>query len=303
MIEEFYNDDNRKDYFAIRGLYNVWTDQKGSHEKLIDGVASTFIRLAKKDEEDSQLDLETYDTERDDVIEKFMFLPPMQPKNRHCLYCQGQSGKGKSYLLDDYVGLFKIINPRNDVLYFTLNNAEIDVSLTKKNYKIIPMQAFLLSLGDINANLDAIKSLGYQFANKLLVFDDVGNLKNDRKVMKIFWNFIDQAIENFRKHNVSIYIIAHSSRTGTHGTVMKEEMTHYVITGNALQTQNDRILSAYFGFTDKEASTLLEGNDRWVCIDTGKKVAIFPKKIHLCTKAHLQRRYIESTNAKNNEDL
>lgn len=289
MIEEFYNPEHRNDYFAIRALFRKWEDDKGSHEKMIDDIPTTFIRKTR--DENATKELQVFDTEREGIIEKFMFLPSLQPKSRQCLYCQGQAGKGKSYLLDDYVGLYKLINPNNEVLYFTLNNAEIDISLTKKNYKIMPMQAFLLSLGDVNKNLEEIKKLGHLFANKLLVFDDVGNLKNDKKILKTFWDFIDQAIENFRKHNVNIYIIAHSSRTGNHGTVMKEEMTHYVITGNALQTQNDRILTAYFGMSPKEADALLDGDDRWVCVDTNKKIAVYPTRIKECSKTQLLNNY------------
>ena len=278
MIEAFYSEEHRGDYFASRLLFKKWKDEKGTHEKIIPDVECTFIRRAKNGEYAVRI-LETYDTGDDGIIEKFMFLPAMELKKRQCVYCQGQAGSGKSYLLDDYVDLYKIMHPRNEVLYFTLNSAEIDVSLTLKNYRIMKMQDFFNALYEIRDNLEAIKKIGEQFANKLLVFDDVGNLKNDKKIQKTFWNFIDQSIENFRKFDVSVYIIAHSSRTGTHGCIMKEEMTHYIISGNALQQQNDRIMNSYFGLKMKKIEELLSRDDRWLCIDTKKRVAIYPSYI------------------------
>lgn len=282
MIEEFYNNEHRNEYFAIRALFQKIEDSNGYQENLIDDVQCTFIRKKSSEEdEDAEDELITYSTDKIDIIEKFMFLPAMKDKNRHCIFCQGQAGGGKSYLLDDYVKLYKLINPKNDVLYFTLNTAEIDKSLTLKNYKIMPMQEFFEQLKSINTNLEEIKKIAPLFQNKLLVFDDVGNLKNNKDIQKTFWNFIDQSIENFRKFNVNVYIIAHSSRTGNHGTIMKEEMTHYIITGSALQTQNDRILTAYFGLTMKETSAILDHDERFVCFDTKKKICIYPNKIKM----------------------
>lgn len=281
MIEEIFNPANKVEYFASRALYKKWEDSKGNtHEKMFDDADCTFIRKARGGETGVKL-LQTFDTETNGIIEKFMFIPPLVKKKRQCVYCQGQAGGGKSYLLDDYVDWYKMINPRNEVMYFTLNTAEVDVSLNLRNYKIVDMHKFFTNLQSISNNLNAIKKIAYEFQNKLLVFDDVGNLKNDKHIQKTFWNFIDQSIENFRKFDVNVYIIAHSSRTGNYGTIMKEEMTNYVISGNSMQTRNDRILSAYFGMSDSQIDDLLDHTDRWVCINTTKCVAIYPSQIVL----------------------
>jgi hypothetical protein len=276
MIEETYNKDHRENYFAIRAKFKKWIDEKGNtNETIIMSDDCTFIRRGQ----DGDAILDVNETDENDTIEKFMFLPSMKHKQRHCIYCQGQAGGGKSYLLDDYISLYKLMHPKNEVLYFTLNNAEIDASLTKENYRIMKMQPFLDALTKINQNLDEFKHMSHIFANKVLVFDDVGNLKNNKIAQKTFWNFIDQSIENFRKFDVNIYIIGHSSRTGHFGTVLKEELTHYIVMGNAMQTKNDRILSTYFGFNMGQIHQLLDGKDRWLCIDTKNIVAIYPTRI------------------------
>jgi hypothetical protein len=141
------------------------------------------------------------------------------------------------------------------------------------------MQDFCDALQKVNNNLDDIKGIAQLFENSLLVFDDVGNLKNNKKMQKTFWDFIDQGCENMRKFNVSIYIIGHSSRTGNHGTILKEEMTNYIITGNAIQTKNDRIMTAYFGWKMWQIDKLFETDDRWLEIDTKRKLVVYPNKI------------------------
>lgn len=278
MIEEEFDENNSADYFAIRVLFKKSEENGITNEKMMSDIPATFIRKAKSNE-DSEKILETYDTEEKDVIEKFMFLPSMKYKQRQCIYCQGQAGGGKSYLLNDYVSLYKLMNPNNRVLYFTLNSAEIDTSLTLSNYKIMKMQDFCDALQKVNNNLDDIKGIAQLFENSLLVFDDVGNLKNNKKMQKTFWDFIDQGCENMRKFNVSIYIIGHSSRTGNHGTILKEEMTNYIITGNAIQTKNDRIMTAYFGWKMWQIDKLFETDDRWLEIDTKRKLVVYPNKI------------------------
>jgi len=277
MIEEFFNEEHKKDYFAIRALYKISKDDHGNtNEKMIIDKPCTFIRKSSEGDED---ELHTFDTGKKDIIEKFMFLPSMIKKQRQCVFVQGQSGSGKSYLLDDYVKLYKTMYPNNQCLYFTLNNAEIDTSLTKEYYKVMPMQQFLNSLIGINEDLDEIKKIAHLFANKMLIFDDVSNLKNNKQAQKTFWNFIDQSIENLRKWCVSVFIISHSSRTGHHGCILKEEMNKYVIVGCSMQTKNDRILTAYMGLSLKQISKILCPSERWVCIDTKKEVAIYPSKI------------------------
>jgi DNA replication protein DnaC len=281
MIIEDFNIIKKEKYFAVASNY----EKKNGNETLLLNSGAKFIRESDKDDDKEnikhRIELDAKD-EGAHIISKFLLLPPMMESQRHCVYNAGQSGGGKTYLVNDYVKLYKVLHPKNQVLFFTLNNADADKSLTHQNYKFVDMQAFCDVLVKISNNLNQIQEMGSQFKSMLLIFDDVGNLKNNKKAQSAFWNFIDQASENMRKHKTSVFVIGHTSRLGKLGTIIKEELTHYVITGQALQTVNDSILKSSFNWTPSTIDRLLlSEKSRWVIIDTKKRIIIKEKSITL----------------------
>jgi hypothetical protein len=280
MIIEDFDITKKEKYFAVASNY----EKKNGNETLLFDHGAKFIRESDKDDDKENIKhrIELEDDDNDNIISKFLLLPPMMESQRHCVYNAGQSGGGKTYLVNDYVKLYKVLHPKNQVLFFTLNNAEADKSLTHQNYKFVDMQAFCDVLLKISNNLNQIQQMGSQFKSMLLIFDDVGNLKNNKKAQSAFWNFIDQASENMRKHKTSVFVIGHTSRLGKLGTIIKEELTHYVITGQALQTVNDTILKSSFNWTQSVIDRLLlSEKSRWVIIDTKKRIIIKEKSITL----------------------
>lgn len=247
-------------------------------------VQPFFIRFSGKGEEGfDKLEIEEF--KRSDVFEEFVFLPELEKHQTDKIFCVGKAGSGKSWLMNDFVKLYKFVNPKNKVLYFTMNDAEKDKSLELENYKVVSMRDFYNGLKKIYENdegdvIEAFRKLGETFKDSLLVFDDIGTLKNFKDAEKVFWNFIDQSLENMRKFGVSVYIISHTSRTGRTGTILKEELQKYVIYPQSLQVQNDRIMDAYFGFKKQEIERILATKDRWICVDTGRKVVISPSEIY-----------------------
>jgi DNA replication protein DnaC len=246
---------------------------------MLTDIESTFIRRSKPNEKDAVDELISYDTEKKNIFERFMFLPNMNPKHRDCALCVGQAGSGKSYLMNQYATLYKLLHPKNEILFFTLNNAEIDVSLTKELYRIIPMQKFCDSLLGVLKDMDELKKISFLFQNKILIFDDVGSLKSNKKWKGALFTFLDHSIENFRKHHTSVYIIGHTSRLGGDGTIIREEISHYIVQGNALQSKNDRIMDASFGFNNDMLDLIFQQNDRWLSVLTKERVVIYPSKI------------------------
>lgn len=280
MIEETFDANFKNEYFAINAPFHVVGQDEQIKLNRLDDVL--FIRANASGEV-----IITTRPPAKNIIYKYMFIPHLELKKRQLIFCQGQSGSGKSYLLNDYVKLYKTFYPRNEVMYFTLNSAEVDTSLTLNLYKVVDMKKFCETLAEESEDFDKIKALGAKFKNKLLVFDDVGNLKNIPKAQTLFWNFIDQSVENFRKFDVNVYIISHSSRTGNKGTIMKEELTQYVIQGNAIQTSNDRILGYTFGFNKTLIDEIqtFEPGEKWVSIDTKRRIVMYSTE--MCTLAYL----------------
>jgi len=267
MIEERFEKDNRSEYFAIR--YSV-----DENENIDEKFPIMFVREIKKGEEG----VNGYRTEQKN--ERYFFLPNLVKDQRDGIFAVGQAGTGKSFTLDQFVKLYKMINTRNRVLYFSMNVAQIDKSLTQENYEIMDMQEFCDSLEEIIENLDEMKKMTLLFHDMLIVFDDIGKLSFNKKYEKLFWTFISASLEDMRKVNVSVYLIGHTSRTGQYGKILKEEINKYIVYPKSLQTSNDRIIDAYFGFKTHTKKRLFSTNDRWVCIDCHRKIAISPSEVY-----------------------
>jgi hypothetical protein len=211
-----------------------------------------------------------------------MFLPSTKNKVSKNILCVGGAGSGKSYLMNDYARLYRLMNPTNEILYFTLNNEKHDTSLDLSLYKVMPMQLFCdYLIESVNDNMDSIKEMGLMFQNKLLIFDDIGALESVKKeYKKAFWNFMNLSLENMRKFNVSSYIIMHTSRLEGYGKIVREELCGYIVCGSDLQRKSDRIMSGYFGFS-KDLIDEIFSNDksRFLYIDTKRKAVIYENKI------------------------
>jgi hypothetical protein len=284
FVQEKYNPSHRHDYFAIRRLMKKTVEKDETKTKTVEEIPPYFIRFAKGNEK-GYAKLETDDLKRGGYFEEFMFLPELEKHQTDKTFVVGQAGSGKSWLMNDYVKMYKMIHPKNKVLYFTMNDAEKDKSLEHENFKIVPMREFynqLKGISDMDEAdaISAFKNLGETFKDSLLVFDDIGTLKNLKGAEKLFWNFIDQSLENMRKFGVSVYIISHTSRTGNTGTILKEELQRYIIYPQSLQVQNDRIMNSYFGFGKKIMNRILTTKDRWVSIDTRRKIVITSSEIY-----------------------
>ena len=277
MQEEKFNKEHRNDYFAVRSLYKKFEDDKGTHEELIEDVEPMFIRLS----EDGDECIKACDTGRKDVIEKFMFLPAMKKKEKDATFCQSQAGTGKSYLTNDFVQIYRMVNPENQILYFSLNLHDLDTSLTKSWYKFIDMKEFCEKLEEVSSDLNALKEMSREFANKLMIFDDIGKIKASKKQEKLLWTFIDSACEDLRKVNTSVYVIMHTSRTGIQGKVLKEEMSKYIIFPRALQSMNDRVIDAVFNFKKPVKKRIFNTKARWCAIDCLRKLVVSPTEIYM----------------------
>ena len=278
MIIENFDKDHKDDYFAMEALYKFTKDEKGNTDQTRDdSYEPKFIRLEK----DGYEYINVKKQKSEELRYQFMFTPTQEKAQRNAIFAQGQAGSGKTYSFKEFSELYHMIHPNNAILYFSMNNHEMDRSLQNRElYKFIPMQEFCESLEEISKDLNELKESAKIFKNSLLIFDDLAKLKSNKKYEKIFWCFIDGALEDMRKIGTSVYLISHSSRTGHFGKSLKEEMTQYIIYPQSIQTQNDRILEAVFGWKSKTLDKLFsQDTSRFMCIDCKKRVITTPNEI------------------------
>ena len=101
------------------------------------------------------------------------------------------------------VEIYHKLLPENKIMFFSNNDYCGDECLNHDIYHPVKMDDFLEAIEHIDS------AEGKQSANKLLIMDDIGTLRNAPKKEKVMWLFIDTVLENMRKKNVSIYIITH----------------------------------------------------------------------------------------------
>lgn len=281
MIEESFDEKYKNDYFAIRYVKkNLYEENKFLSSEFDDDSDIEFIRMAEKDEHGENT-LTTYDTECDDRIESFMYIPTLNGDKNDRILNVGGSGSRKSTLLNMFAKLYKTFNKKNRMFYFTMNSAEKDKQIMqlKEKYDLIvtDMKIFIDYLQEIKENVNEIKDVAKNFSNSLLMFDDIGALdeRNKRLFFKIV---ICNGLENFRKHGSSIYLILHSSRFIE--PLIKEESTLYVISGNSMAIKNDIVLKSVFKLKQSQIDKLFQLDSMWRAIETHRCVVISENKVY-----------------------
>ena len=152
-----------------------------------------------------------------------------------------------------------------------------DSSLTQELYQKVDMNKFIEAIDELGTEY----ATGDHFKNKLLVLDDIGALSVDPKKQKIFWNFIDMALENMRKKNTSIYLISHVSTNYKQTRTLIGEIHKYIVYPNCQQVQSDRLLSHYLGLTKKQVRKITsEEKSRWVVIDCRRRLCMSDHEIY-----------------------
>lgn len=281
MIEEFYDAKNKDDYFAMRYIKkNIYKDGKFISSEYDEQSDTTFIRMTKKGEKGVN-DFATDETGENDKVENFIYIPTFNTNKNDRILNVGSSGSRKSSNLNLFAKMYKMFHPQNRMFYFTMNSAEKDPQIMqlKENYelKVVNMKVFIDYLNEIKDDVNEIKNMASDFANSLLMFDDLSGLdgKNKRLFFKIV---ICNGLENFRKHGSSIYLILHSSRYIE--PLIKEECTLYIISGNSMASKNDVVLKSVFKLKPQKIDELYELEGVWRAIDTHRSVVISENKVY-----------------------
>ena len=278
MICEEFDKQHADDYFAISTEYILSKKDHHTDEKRDENARTLFIRLASAGEEGMEI-LRTDTLNERNRVERFMILPTMSKTQRDAIFSVGAAGTGKTYTVNMYAQMYKMMHPNNRIIFFSMNTHDIDRSLDKSLYQFVNMQKFIDEMEKKNEDMEKLKNLGKEFKNCLLIFDDIGKLKSNKHNEAVVWNFIDGSLEDFRKVGTSVIVIGHTSRTYNRGNILKEEMTHYIIYPQTTQSLNDRILDVVFNFPRSYLKNLFKLRQRWACFDCKKHVLITPEII------------------------
>lgn len=263
---EYFDEKKADDYFGVAYFVKDAPNAKGDRDKVETDYTKKplFFFTAADGKSDLRLPSNM----------RYMFLPNRKHGSRDIIYACGKSGGGKSFLMDAFAVLYHRLFPANKILFFSKNDFKGDVSLTHDIYKPIPIEPFIEELEKTDY------AEGHQFKNTLLVMDDIGVLRNDKRQEKVLWQFIDAALENMRKKNVSIYIISHVPTNYRQTALLVREVHHYVVYPKAQQVSSDRMLRNYLGLNARAVSRIVdEPLSRWVDVDCANKLITCDNRI------------------------
>lgn len=274
-IKEKFNENHKFDYFAMQFLVKITYDKYNKKKyDIVEEAKPFFIRKANYDDEDA---VDEIRCEKEKYYEEqFMILPKLlmeDEQERDVLYLSASAGSGKSYFVNMFSKIYHMYYPQNDIYFLTLNDFKADKSLDHKLYKQIDMNDFIDS---IQHSQEQFAKDGKLMANSLIIFDDIGALKDDKKREKTVWSFIDTILENKRKSKIGICCISHVPTNYKLTSVLVRETEWYIVFPSNQQVKSDRFLNTYLGLNKKQIHRITEEEDhsRWIAIATKKKTVV-----------------------------
>lgn len=259
FIVEKFNKKFQNEYFAIMTPKEEM--QEMQQEKPL------FIRVSDEGMLDEVRAIRDYE---------IMFLPNVISGQRDAIMSCGKAGLGKSWLMNKFAQLYRMINPDNEILYLTTNDFEADTSLNHKIYTPVDMRTFLVQLHEAGAENYASSDA---FNNKLICIDDIGGVK-DKQLEKLLYDFMDIVLENMRKKNVSFFLNTHVPTAGAKTRTIVREIDKYIVYPRAQQVNSDRMLNHYLGLRKEHIRQIVNLADRWACNDTLRRLIITPSRIY-----------------------
>lgn len=278
FIIEKFNKENSHDYFAMLYKIKYNDDREIEKEVKIDpSFNAKFVRKSYKKESEAveKIDL------TDDNLKCFRLtiVPEIirGKDDRDVIYISGSGGSGKSYLVDQINLLYQKLN-NGKTYFFTANDPQKDTSLTHEKYHFVNLEKFFDQFG-ADGILDHFSKTSGLYDNSMLIFDDIGAVKDKRK-KKILWDFIDIVLENKRKNNIYICVISHVPTNYTQTQLIIRETKKYVVYPRNLQVKSDRFLKTYLGLSSKQLNEITDiDNSKWCCVDVINRILITQRQI------------------------
>lgn len=178
-------------------------------------------------------------------------IPIPEPNKSFRWYTGGCSGCGKSTACASFTKSYQKMYPKNKIYVFK-RDTEPDPAL--KDLKFI----------EVNLNKETCYSLN-NYHNALLIFDDVGSLPDTKKRDQIV-NLMRDALENGRKHRVSVCTTNHLLYDGNRTKVQINECPYITVFPGGSNHQIKSLCDRYIGMDSKAIDKLRHLPSRWVQI-------------------------------------
>jgi hypothetical protein len=181
------------------------------------------------------------------------------------LVISAQQGCGKSYFASQYIELYNLKFPNNDI--YIISKKDKDEAFDKFNFiKRIKLEDFLeceLNTGDLS--------------NALVVFDDIEQI-SDKEIKKKVYQLKDDLSETGRSSQIYIISINHLPLSGKSTKTDNNELTAAVVFPASTKYHSRNLLEKYVGISKEDTNKILNINTRWVYINKNIPTYIITKK-------------------------
>lgn len=186
--------------------------------------------------------------------------PLLNTDARQVCYISGPSGSGKSYYASNLAKTYQKIFPDRDVYLFSRTDYKNDPAY-------VPLKPLQVNIDEklIEEPIDIARDIQ---AGSLMIFDDVGTIRDD-KIKKEVFKLMEDIMEVGRKLEISLIITNHLVNPNERKfgrTVMNElqSFTFFPKSGSAHQVTY--CLKNYFGMSKKQIEEIMALPSRWVTV-------------------------------------
>ena len=171
------------------------------------------------------------------------------------LYVAGQSGSGKSYYTLKYAEQYHCIFLKNDIYLFSTLSS--DSTLDKANF---------IKKVQLNDNFISEDFSIEDFANSLLIFDDVDTIR-DKKVKQKVYQILNMVLETGRHSKTSVVYTSHLACKGNESKTILNECHSITIFCKTMGSRSLKyLLDSYFGLGTDEVKKIKNIPSWWVTI-------------------------------------
>jgi molybdopterin converting factor small subunit len=199
--------------------------------------------------------------------EKIEILPT---KNTENIYVVGPNGSGKSWIIGMYARRFHKMFPNKPIILFCRradDPAYDDVPRTEIVLDSTELAAKGKTIEDITDQIAESSKSIRNFANSLVIFDDVDNL-TDKKLLRAVHALCADLLSNGRKEGISVIYVSHIM-LNAHQTraILNEASKVYFFPQSSGTRGIGRFLKEYAGLENDQVKEILSIDDsRWVMI-------------------------------------
>jgi hypothetical protein len=213
------------------------------------------------------LNMKFYRIPESEPDEKIEIMPTKHTEN---VYVAGPNGSGKSWIIGRYARTFQRLFPGRTIILFC-RRADDPAYDDVQREEIVLDSSELAEKGktieDITEQIAEVSKSIKNFANSLVIFDDVDNL-TDKKLLRAVHALCADLLSNGRKEGISVVYVSHVM-LNSHQTraILTEANKVYFFPQSSGTRAIGRFLKEYSGLENDQVKEILSIDDsRWVMI-------------------------------------